>query len=304
MIKGLFLRQRPADILNFLFLLVLTVIVAVFHEKIKNPSLLVVLYSVLFFMQAAVIMLRHRGKFWRLFYSLIFPSISILLIFDSLGWIVHYISPSDIDPMLIRLDYSMFGCYPTVALESFTTPLLTDLFQVAYSSYYVIPFSLGIALYRKGRMEEFDHTLFLIMLCFYLSYAGYMIFPALGPRFTMAHLQSFELEGLFMAGYIQDILNSLEGVKRDAFPSGHTAVALTVVYMAWKFERRLFYVFVPVVAALVVSTVYCRYHYVIDVMGGVALTVITIVMGEAIYGMSPYRCCTSEEKNTAETKDS
>jgi membrane-associated phospholipid phosphatase len=162
--------------------------------------------------------------------------------------------------------------------------LLTDILQAAYSSYYFLPVALGIALKIRGDNKAFDQSLFLIMLCFYLSYIGYMLMPAIGPRFTMNHLQNRDLQGLFITGPVQEILNRLEGIKRDAFPSGHTAITLTVVYLAWRFEKRLFAVFLPVALALIVSTVYCRYHYVVDVIGGVALTLITIVLGEKYYG--------------------
>jgi membrane-associated phospholipid phosphatase len=97
-------------------------------------------------------------------------------------------------------------------------------------------------------------------------------------------LQSRDLEGLFIAGPLQEILNRLEGVKRDAFPSGHTAITLTVVYLAWRFERRLFAFFLPVALALIASTVYCRYHYVVDVIAGIGLALLTIILGEKYYG--------------------
>lgn len=278
------LRQRPADLLNLFFLLLLTAVVSVMHSRIANPPLLIALYSVMILLQLVVIRVKDRARPLHLLHALIFPTVSILLIFDSFEKIVHSLNPRDIDPQLIRLDYMLLGCYPTVELEKIANPLLTEVLQLSYSSYYLIPFALGIALYRKRKEAEFDRTLFFIMLCFYLSYVGYLFFPALGPRYTMAHLQTQELQGWVVAGQIQSLLNALEGIKRDAFPSGHTGIALTVLYMAHRFERRLFSVLLPVVAALVFSTVYCRYHYVVDVIGGVVLTVITIIMGEVFYG--------------------
>ncbi|MDA8082163.1 MAG: phosphatase PAP2 family protein [Nitrospiraceae bacterium] len=278
------LRARPADILNVLFLVFLTSLTVLFRDRLENPPLLIGLYSLMILLQAVTILIREKGRFPRLLHAFIFPTISILVVFDSLGRLVHPLNPHDIDPLLIRIDYRLFGCYPTVALERIMTPFLTDLLQLAYMSYYFIPISLGVVLYLRGRDEEFDRTLFFIMLCFYLSYIGYLLFPALGPRYTMAHLQNRGLEGLFLSGRIQHLLNSLEGIKRDAFPSGHTGIALTTLYLAFVYERRLFAVLLPLVAALVFSTVYCRYHYGIDVIGGVLLTVITIFMGEAVYG--------------------
>jgi membrane-associated phospholipid phosphatase len=34
---------------------------------------------------------------------------------------------------------------------------------------------------------------------------------------------------------------------------------------------------------LIFSTVYCRYHYVVDIIAGLALTVITVLIGEWSY---------------------
>jgi len=275
---------RPADLLNVLFLLLLSSLVVYYRDTISNAAYLITLYSVLIMVQLWLMRSIEEGATRRLFHALIFPTVSIVLVFESLEGIVHYINPVDLDPWLIRMDYMLLGFYPTVELEKMMSPLLTDILQLAYASYYFIPLSLGVVLYREDTMDIFDKALFMIMLCFYLSYAGYLLFPALGPRYAMAHLQTRELEGFVLSGSIQNLLNSLEGIKRDAFPSGHTGVALTSLYYAFRFQRRLFAVLVPLVAALVFSTVYCRYHYVIDVIGGVILTLITIAIGELLYG--------------------
>ena len=278
------LDSRPADTLNLAFLFFLTLVTALFYRKIPSPLLLITLYSGLMLLQILLIRTKDSGPFFKLLYDLIFPTVCIVIIFDSLGDLVHFINPRDIDPLLIKLDYMIFNGYPTVMLEKIMSPLLTDILQTAYSSYYFLPVSLGIALYLRGDDKVFDLALFLIMLCFYLSYVGYMLMPAIGPRYTINHLQNRDLQGLFITAPLQEFLNRLEGVKRDAFPSGHTGVALTVCYLAWRFEKRLFTIFLPVTLALIAATVYCRYHYVVDVIGGVALALITIVLGEKYYG--------------------
>ena len=135
----------------------------------------------------------------------------------------------------------------------------------------------------KGKSEAFERSLFLILLCFYLSYIGYLFFPAVGPRYAMQHLYHKELDGFLVSGPIQNVLNLLEGVKRDAFPSGHTGVALTVLLLAYRYERTLFWWMIVPVLLLIFATVYCRYHYVIDVICGVMLTVVTLAAGEVYY---------------------
>jgi len=280
---------RPADSLNLAFLFFLGLVALVFHRRLNGPGGLALLYAALFIMQLVLIRFKNSTGLMSWVYDLIFPTACILIIFDSLEGLVHSINPRDIDPLLIKLDYAIFGFYPTVMAEKFANPLLTDVMQLAYCSYYLLPITLGVFLKIKGEDPAFDRSLFLIMLCFYLSYIGYMLMPALGPRYTIAHLQSTDLSGYLIAGRLQDLLNRLEGIKRDAFPSGHTGIALTVLYLSHIHAKGLFRFFFPCVIALILSTVYCRYHYVVDVLGGILLALITIFFGEAYYGYTAKR---------------
>ncbi len=281
--RRIILKQRPADAVTIIFLLFLSVLTLIFYQHIPKAPFLISLYSIFFIAQIILIRFKNNGRFMGLFYDLIFPILCVLVIFDSLEWIVHYVNPEDIDPILIRLDYLIFNNHPTIILERVMSPLLTDILQIAYSTYYFIPTSFGVVLLLNNQREEFNRTLFLILFCFYLSYLGYILMPALGPRFTISHLQTTELHGLFIAEPLQKLLNKLEGIKRDAFPSGHTAVALTVLYLAYRFKKRFFRILLPIVAALIFSTVYCRYHYVVDIIAGFGLTLLTIFLGEWYY---------------------
>lgn len=277
------MKLRPADTITALFSLLLLLIAAVFYNKIPSAPYLILIYASLIFFQIILVRLSKLNSFINLTRDIIFPVIAVLIIFESLEGVVHYINPKDIDPLLIKLDYLLFNGYPTVMLEGMQTPFLTDILQISYSTYYFLPIGLGVLLKIKGMDREFDKTLFMILLCFYLSYIGYMLFPALGPRHVMNHLHSSELNGLFATEVIQETLNSLEGIKRDAFPSGHTGVALAVSALAYRFHKGFFYVTLPIITLLIFSTVYCRYHYVIDVIAGIALTLITFIIGEKYY---------------------
>ena len=281
--KRIILKQRPADAVTIIFLLFLSALTLIFYQHIPKAPFLISLYSIFFIAQIILIRFKNNGRFMGLFYDLIFPILCVLVIFDSLEWIVHYVNPEDIDPILIRLDYLIFNNHPTIILERIMSPLLTDILQIAYSTYYFIPTSFGVVLLLNNQREEFNRTLFLILFCFYLSYLGYILMPALGPRFTISHLQTTELQGLFIAEPLQKLLNKLEGIKRDAFPSGHTAVAVTVLYLAYRFKKRFFWILLPIVSALIFSTVYCRYHYVVDILAGFGLTLLTIFLGEWYY---------------------
>jgi len=276
-------RQRPADTVTFAFLFFLIALTLFHYGIIPDASSLLILYSALVLAQMILIRFKNRSKFFGYLYDLVFPVLCVLLVFDSLGRIVHYVNLQDIDPVLIRLDNLIFGGDPAVMLEKIANPFLTDILEIAYTTYYFMAISLGVVLLVHHKKEEFNRTIFLVLLCFYLSYLGYIIFPALGPRFAIDELKVIPLKGFLVAEPIQNFLNWLEGIKRDAFPSGHTAIASTVLYLSYKFEKKLFRILLPAVLALIFSTVYCRYHYVVDVLAGIILAVLTVLLGQWYY---------------------
>jgi membrane-associated phospholipid phosphatase len=292
--------MRPVDTLTLGFLTFLFSVTLIFQHRIPHALILLITYLALVLSLLSLIFFKKRndGKILEMTYDIIFPIIVVIMIFNSLGGLIRYINPTTYDHVLIHLDYRIFNAHPTVALEQITTPALTELLQLAYTSYYFLPIILCVMLKVKGREAEFNRSVFLIILCFFLSYIGYIIVPAIGPRYTIRHLQNIELHGILLRGIIDQTLNALEGIKRDAFPSGHTAVALTVLYLAYRFHKRLFQVFLPVVIALLISTVYLRYHYVVDVIAGILLFLFTVLTGEKYYSRrEKERHNHSDEKN-------
>jgi membrane-associated phospholipid phosphatase len=82
---------------------------------------------------------------------------------------------------------------------------------------------------------------------------------------------------------IHDTLNKLEVKTYDAFPSGHTELTLLVLYYAQRFHRRTFWWILPAGSALIISTVYLRYHYVVDVIAGAFLALAIILIAKPLY---------------------
>ena len=206
------------------------------------------------------------------------PILFVILIYESLGHLIQYLQP-DIDPRLIQIDFIIFGVHPTLWMEQWIVPWFTDLMSLAYLSYYFIPVVLIVVLYMKDRMMEFDRAMFVLAFGYYVSFVGYILFPAVGPRYAMDHLYSVPLEGSFITDFVRDTLNALEHNKRDCMPSGHTQIVLMALFLAYRYERVLSYIFLPIICGLILSTVYLRYHYVIDLLVGVALAIGCMVIG-------------------------
>jgi membrane-associated phospholipid phosphatase len=118
-----------------------------------------------------------------------------------------------------------------------------------------------------------------------VAYAvGYMIamvFPIESPWFAMAGIWHGELHG----GPFTATINFIEHygrVRGAAFPSEHVAGSVAALCGAWRFRRWLFWVMLPLIAAMCLSTIWGRYHYVADILGGIATGTLGYVIGSAI----------------------
>lgn len=277
-------RLTPTQGLTFLFLIGLFLLTLFFKEKVPlwRSQLLfyTLLLGLLFVLKVSSD--RRGAKGLGGFLNDFSPILFVILTYQSLGNLIQYLWP-DIDPYLIRIDFSIFGVHPTVWLERWITPWLTDLLSLAYLSYYFLPVILIVMLYFKKRRREFDQAIFILTFGYYLSFIGYILFPAIGPRFTQAHLYTVPLEGSWITDFVRDTLNTLEHNKRDCMPSGHTQIALMVLFLSHRYERILFYLFLPIVFGLIFSTVYLRYHYVIDLMAGSVFAIASICVATRLY---------------------
>jgi membrane-associated phospholipid phosphatase len=72
-------------------------------------------------------------------------------------------------------------------------------------------------------------------------------------------------------------------IRRDVFPSMHVAFSFLVWLYAYRHSRRLFWVLSPLVLSLWVSTVYLRYHYLVDCVAGFVLVPLCLYLGDYLF---------------------
>jgi membrane-associated phospholipid phosphatase len=267
-------RVAAPDVITCGYLVIIGLLATVFAERIPQwwwyplAHAMLVLALGIFLLRLSPI---PTG--WVRFLRWWYPALLIPFIFNELQYLVHPINPVDIDAQLMAIDYALFGVHPTVWFERFTVPWLSEYMQLAYVTFYFLPFILCTPLYRQGQFLAFRVSLCALLLGYYVSYLLYFLTPARGPRFYLAAYHTLPLTGLWLTTPLQATLDALEGIQRDAFPSGHTAIAIIVLAMVARYRRRLFYPLLVITVSLMISTVYLRYHYVIDVIAGVLLAV-------------------------------
>ncbi len=156
---------------------------------------------------------------------------------------------------------------------------------------------VGLWLFLKDK-NQFQHFISVVSFVFYCCFVVYIILPVVGPRIFYREVVDVELPKelahlvvpVFPAAVQSGLFYKIMGIIYDcfeapgaAFPSSHVAVALTTVYFSFKYLRQIRYPHLIVATLLCASTVYCRYHYLVDVIAGAITTIITVSIGNKLY---------------------
>lgn len=207
------------------------------------------------------------------------PMVILAFIYENLHDLTDAIRPEVVDGTLRRIDEVLFGVEPTLALQAIVTPWLSEVMTFAYALYFVHPLILLTLLYQRRDLLGFRELFLALNLCFYLGFVGYILVPAVGPRYYIPNEFQVELNGPWLTTTLSAVWSSLQSAKRDCFPSLHTAIStLSLIYLvryrkSFRGGRLLLGVLAPTIVLLWISTIYLRYHWAIDVLAGFALAV-------------------------------
>lgn len=296
-IKYHLLKLQANDLLIVSFATFLTIVNLIFSDRVSNWPNHVILNTVTIVLIFIIANLDKpgRGMFWeQLHYWYMVPI--VFLSFKELYFMVKPIRGVDLDQYLIQIDRFLFRGDPTHFLYNIANPYLTELLQIVYASFFFLPIILGIDILINKNEKYFRFATLTILLGLFLSFIGYLLVPAIGPRFTLHEfaLTNVELPGLFITNFLREIVNAgesipsgtpnpIEVVQRDVFPSGHTLITLIVMYLSIRLKTTSRYLFIPVGTLLIFSTVYLRYHYVIDLIGGLVFMIIAMILSYKLF---------------------
>ncbi len=215
------------------------------------------------------------GAFVRPYWEILrdwFPFLIVLLMYYSLwGDATHLMITRDRDPLLIALDQKLFGFQASVALQRFVSPPLTAWMDFAYFSHILnIPIVAGFIYLRRSR-GRFREMMCGVLLVTFVGLLGYLLVPAIGPLYTLRDQYTVSLNQALAVFNRQVEFMDFARIRRDVFPSLHVALSFLIWMYAFRNSRRLFWLLSPLILSLWASTVYLRYHYLIDIVAGLIL---------------------------------
>lgn len=197
--------------------------------------------------------------------------------------VIYFPFENSLDPALIRLEQWLFGFQPSLEWSrAWPWPWFHELMEFAYFTYYFLAAAYVWLLMRApglaaeprwDALRDFVRDLSVTML---ICYTFYTLFPAWGPKyFRLGHIEVGG--GPFTA--IMRHIHENGAILGAAFPSSHVAASLVPWWHTWiRFPRHRWWM-TTLFVLLCMSTVYNRYHYVVDVIAGLLLGALVMYGG-------------------------
>lgn len=264
--------MRASERIGLLALLVLSLLLAALRPPGAGRVLL--LLAVAAAAAAAAVRLGERGGLAGLVRD-VMPFAVMVLLFTQLQPAIEAINPVRYDALLADLDRRWLdGLVPAWRGALGRPSVFTDGIYVVYVSFYFLPVVVLMAVRTWRGREAMERNSFVVLLGFYLSYVGYFLWPAAGPRPTAA--EELALGGGAVSQAVRAFLHASEGTTLDAFPSGHTAMSLLTTHLGAKVFPRAAVPLLLWTGGIVFATVYVQAHYAVDLAAGALLYLATL----------------------------
>ncbi|GEM_PF-385699 len=273
---------KPIHIVSLIYVGIMILITLLFRQNIPGWSHYLAIYLA-YAAFVAILSQVVRATYHPLlsFVAVMYPWFTIPNFYELLRHYIHAIFPFLFDPLIHQIDLVIFGVHPTVYLQRFISPLLTEIMAFGYFSYYLIFALPPFILYffkRKGTAP----LIFSMTLAYYFCFIIFVLFPCAGPRFTLAAQYTVPLKGYFLPA-IQAKLMAKFALKGAAFPSSHVAMVVASTLVVKRYMRWLYYLMLPLAIMVALGAVYGRYHYVTDVIAGAGVGVLSAWITYKIY---------------------
>ena len=211
---------------------------------------------------------------------------TLLASFFQLREILPAVSPWYVDDRIFAFDMSVFGLEPSVWFDRFVTPRTTEWFAFFYFLYFLI-----LAVHVLPMMAQRDEVLISrfgvgILMLFMTAHLLYMAVPGWGPYWYLKGTFQHDLQGgLFWRLVVETV--DAGGAQKDIFPSLHTAAPTFMALFSIRHRHLVPFRYTwPVISFLatqmILATMFLRWHYLADVVAGLALATTASVLGQRI----------------------
>jgi hypothetical protein len=187
------------------------------------------------------------------------------------------VNPNSLDAELSYIDEHLLHFEPSLFLDRFVTPTVTEWFAFFYFGYFALLAVHVLPMVFFSRRVRLTAEFALGMITVYaVAHTVYMLVPGYGPVRFLADRYQHTLPPGF---WLDAVLNAVQsgGAQKDIFPSLHTAGPVFLSLFSFRHRDKIPFKYTwPFVAFfsanIVIATMFLRWHYLIDVLAGIAVS--------------------------------
>jgi membrane-associated phospholipid phosphatase len=138
-------------------------------------------------------------------------------------------------------------------------------------------------IYLRRSPERFREMMCGVLVVTFFGLLDYLLVPAVGPVYALRAHHTIPLDQPLVVFNRQAEFMDFARIRRDVFPSLHVGIAFVVWLYAYRNSKRLFWVLSPLILSLWVSTVYLRYHYLVDCIAGLILAPLSFLLANWLF---------------------
>ena len=224
--------------------------------------------------------LYHKSStLWRL--RLGYYIVAMNIAFQQMRTAIPALRDYSADADLEAIDNWLMSATPSLILEKWLHPLLSDIMSSCYFLFLpYLAFSMFWYLFSPLHVaKRFYAGLFSL---YGIGFLGYLTVPAAGPYLAMADRFVKPVEGGWLTT-VNATLISAGSNGTDVFPSLHCAVSCYLLFFDRKFKPWRYYIYLLPCIGLWFSTIYLRYHYLVDLIAGFILAVFSLWLAFKIH---------------------
>ena len=167
--------------------------------------------------------------------------------------------------------------------------------DLLYLFAFLAMFGCSIIVHSSRSFIVFRKVVLTAMLVHVFGALSYLIAPALGPFLyeTGANALETKRQIYMLAAHKEALAGGTQWLGENgaqylatglaAMPSLHVASSAVFVYYAWRYERWLCWLYVPLFLFIMNEAVATRWHYLIDIVAGIGLTALAVFVVEFFF---------------------
>ena len=274
-------RIKPFDLVIILFCLLTGIYILVGYKQLHDIyiHLLIrfIFLSIIFFLITTENSNNRILQFLRNFYPLL-----LLGFFYSETDYYNNLIFENFDSTLVQIENLFFGTQLSLQFSKLIpNKWFSELMHFGYFSYYLMTLGVPLLFYLKAR-RRFEKTMFIIVLSFCLYYLSFIIFPSIGPQFYFP-MEQQTVPDAYLFQKIMDIIITIGESETGAFPSSHVGMAIIFLIIIRKRFKNYCFIILPLVTVLILSTIYLKAHYAIDIIAGIITGILFYLLSNKIY---------------------